>query len=250
LTGVVIAGAGVRGLSCGLHLARAGHRDIRIIDIRAEPGVPTSRPGLMIDHVCIIDTLESFGIADSQSTPMMIGTGALRREWLVKSLAIAASRAGCIISSRTRLIGAQPMDEGIEVRTVGAGPLSRAPMLSDLLIVAIGVDEEPTEAIEPASVSLPDDVRIIREHRPSADLRRWHGTIISHGDQIGRRHIGVRADGTIEAWSTELMQQDCAVLERMRCLGGAEPPTVDDSLSAGHGLADAVLTVLPTAATP
>jgi hypothetical protein len=243
---IIIIGGGIRGLSCAIHLHhQENNLKITIIDVRAELGIPTLRPGIFRNRQILENQLFSLGITDSQSTPIMIGKGALRREWLVKAMAIKATQTGSIISPRTRLLEARNSEE-ILIITEGAGPLKEAELRCDLLVIATGLDPDPIDGVVPTTLSLPNDERIMRPRKQLTNQSDWYGAVYSRGSVTGE-NMGLRSDGTLELWvQGEIDFQDNA-LERMRCLANQKLPNIEESLAEGHHLSDKVLSRLKEA---
>ena len=178
----------------------------------------------------------------------MIGNGALRREWLVKAMAIKATQQGCIISPRTRFLGATKGEE-ICIMIAGAGPLKESEQRCDLLAIATGLDPDPIEGVVPTTLSLPKDERILVPRQHLTNRYDWYGVIYARGSVAGG-NMGSRSDGTLESWVFEENDFQDNILERMKCSSSQKLPTIDESLAAGQRLSDAVLNQLKEAATP
>ncbi len=250
---IIIVGGGVRGLACAINLGQKSDLNIIIIDVRAELGMPIQRPGIFRDLQSLKNRFLELKIIDNQTTPIMIGNGALRREWLVKAMAIKATEIGSTISCRTRFLGAQ-IEDDICIMTKGAGPLKESEQCCDLLVIATGIDPDPVEGVVPTTISLPEDERIIRSQQTSslqqsANHIEWYGAIYSRGSVVGE-NVGLRSDGTLESWQTKESDFQDNALERMMCLSNQKLPTIEESLAIGQQLSDAVLNRLKESATP
>ena len=257
MTRLLVAGAGISGLACSLVIAKAAPSiELVIVDVRAEPGVPTNRPGLLGSRLEVIESLMQLGVEDSPTTPLMIGEGALRREWLVKTLAIVAARSGNTISPRTRLTKMEPTDIGVLARLEGAGPITDGDYFFDLAIDAMGNDPDPIEGKPPPRSEMSAQ-NIIQTANPPPSKFHWQGAVTSSSappptpsDIVNPVTMGARSDDTVEWWVQGDTLQTHSALEKMGCMGGDEPPTIATSLSHGSALAEATLLHLSRAAKP
>ena len=170
---IIIAGAGLTGLSAALELSKY---QVTLIDAKQEIGTPSRSPGLIDD-----DSLLISGIKDK----IQYNNGCFRRSWLEKSMAIRAIEQGVDIMLKTRISG---FDEGLILK----GPNVKD---SDKLVGDVYIDLLGEKTVYSG---WPGESKILRNHDiirpPSRKLYSWEGGISISG------YENTRADGTGEVW--------------------------------------------------
>ena len=206
---VIIAGAGLTGLSCAMTLLDENPSvQIHLFDARAEIGSPQRKPGLL--HCASThEQLMDWGVLPPAHLTLAGG----RRPWVEKSLAQQLDLRGAHIHVRARLIGMSDKDV-----TTASGEVYEA----DIILDATG---------SMTGFGRPGEVNLIREKEGHPT---WYGGIVSRSTFPPSRMVADRSDQSQEIWSEEPLSDDVSWIER--CQG--EFP--ESHLSMAGSVADGI----------
>jgi hypothetical protein len=184
---IVVVGSGLVAVSAAHQLLDAGH-EVSLTTAHAEFGFPHGGCGLWNTDLLPwpLATLEEAVAAASGSLVTC------RSQWLVKRLVHLFTAAGGRTSNRVRL----KSNAGVWV-SVGTGTLP----LDDIRHIIIA----DQDVAEPASS---DGAALFTFVSPV----QWYGAVVTNRTPMNFEHAGVRADGSIEAWTKN--QHDLATVQR------------------------------------
>ena len=180
---IVVVGSGLVAVTAAQSLLDQGV-DVTLTTAHAEFGFPHGGCGLWDTSVLNwpLPTLEEAVAAQNGSHV------SCRSQWLVKRLVHRFTAAGGRTSTRVRL---QQLENEWHATGTGTVPLAdvRHVILAD------------QDVAEPSSgVGLP-----LLSH---AQACMWYGAVVAEGTAVDAEHMGLRADGSIEIWTTEAAELD------------------------------------------
>ena len=180
---IVVVGGGLVAVTAAQSLLDQGH-DVMLTTAHAEFGFPHGGCGLWDTSVINwpLQTLEEAVAAQDGSHITC------RSQWLVKRLVHLFTEAGGRTSTRVRL---QQL-EG-EWHATGTGTVPLAEVQYVLL-----ADQDVTEPS--LGVGLP-----LLSHAQDCI---WYGAVVAEGAAVDAEHMGQRADGSTETWTTEASELD------------------------------------------
>ena len=175
---IVVVGGGLVAVTAAQSLLDQGH-DVMLTTAHAEFGFPHGGCGLW-DTSVINWPLQTLVEAVAAQDGLHI---TCRSQWLVKRLVHLFTAAGGRTSTRVRL----QQFEG-EWHATGTGTVPLAEVQHVLL-----ADQDVAEPF--LGVGLP-----LLSH---AQACMWYGAVVAEGTAVDAEHMGQRADGSIEIWTTE-----------------------------------------------
>ena len=180
---IVVIGSGLVAVTAAQSILEQKH-DVMLITAHAEFGFPHGGCGFWDTTVLDwpLQTLEEAVAAQDCSIITC------RSQWLVKRLVHRFTAAGGRTSTRVRL----QQFEG-EWQATGTGTVPLAEVQHVLL-----ADQDVTEPFP--GVGLP-----LLSH---AQACMWYGAVVAEGTDVDAEHMGQRADGSIEIWTTEAAELD------------------------------------------
>ena len=180
---IVVVGSGLVAVTAAQSLLDQGH-DVMLTTAHAEFGFPHGGCGLWDTSVLDwpLQTLEEAVAAQDGSHITC------RSQWLVKRLIHLFTAAGGRTSTRVRL---QQLEGEWHAAGTGTVPL-------DDVHHVILADQDVAEPSP--SVGLP----LLSHARPCS----WYGAVVAEGNTADAEHVGQRADGSIEIWTTEAAELD------------------------------------------
>lgn len=180
---IVVVGGGLVAVTAAQSLLDQGH-DVMLTTAHAEFGFPHGGCGLWDTSVINwpLQTLEEAVAAQDGSHITC------RSQWLVKRLVHLFTAAGGRTSTRVRL---QQLEGEWHATGTGTVPLD------DVHHVLLA-DQDVTEPFP--SVGLP--------LLSYAQACMWYGAVVAEGTAVDAEHMGQRADGSIEIWTTEAAELD------------------------------------------
>ena len=180
---IVVVGGGLVAVTAAQSLLDQGH-DVMLTTAHAEFGFPHGGCGLWDTSVINwpLQTLEEAVAAQDGSHITC------RSQWLVKRLVHLFTAAGGRTSTRVRL----QQFEG-EWHATGTGTIPLAEVQHVLL-----ADQDVAEPF--LGVGLP-----LLSHTQAC---MWYGAVVAEGTAVDAEHMGQRADGSIEIWTTEAAELD------------------------------------------
>lgn len=180
---IVVVGSGLVAVTAAQSLLNQGH-DVMLTTAHAEFGFPHGGCGLwdtsMLDWP--LQTLEEAVAAQDGSHITC------RSQWLVKRLVHLFTAAGGRTSTRVRL---QQLEGEWHASGTGTVPLAE---VQHVLLA----DQDVAEPF--LGVGLP-----LLSH---AQTCMWYGAVVAEGTAVDAEHMGQRADGSIEIWTTEAAELD------------------------------------------
>ena len=180
---IIVVGSGLVAVTASQSLLDQGH-DVMLTTAHAEFGFPHGGCGFwdtsMLDWP--LQTLEE-AVAGQDGSHITC-----RSQWLVKRLVHLFTAAGGRTSTRVRL---QQL-EG-EWHAAGTGTVPLAEVQHVLL-----ADQDVAEPFP--GVGLP-----LLSH---AQASMWYGAVVAEGTAVDAEHMGQRADGSTEVWTTEAAELD------------------------------------------
>ena len=180
---IVVVGSGLVAVTAAQSILEQRHT-VMLITAHAEFGFPHGGCGLWDTTVLDwpLQTLEEAVAAEDGSHITC------RSQWLVKRLVHRFTASGGRTSTRVRL---QQLENEWHATGTGTVPLAdvRHVILAD------------QDVAEPSSgVGLP-----LLSH---AQACMWYGAVVAEGTAVDAEHMGQRADGSIEIWTTEAAELD------------------------------------------
>ena len=180
---IVVVGGGLVAVTAAQSLMDQGH-DVMLTTAHAEFGFPHGGCGLWDTSVINwpLQTLEEAVAAQDGSHITC------RSQWLVKRLVHLFTEAGGRTSTRVRL---QQLEGEWHATGTGTVPLD------DVHHVLLA-DQDVTEPS--LGVGLP-----LLSHAQDCI---WYGAVVAEGAAVDAEHMGQRADGSTETWTTEASELD------------------------------------------
>ena len=135
---IIVAGAGLTGLSCAFELQKSGI-NTTLIDFRQEIGSPTRSPGVIRDVEFFNSWLEMFDL-NSQCDYLenKSGLSGIRREWFEKNLAIELGKLGNRILMKRKIDAVRSTKNRIKLGTNMHSKRSKKLFDCDIVIDALG----------------------------------------------------------------------------------------------------------------
>jgi len=245
---IIIAGAGLTGLSCAFELQKSGI-NTTLIDFRQEIGSPTRSPGVIRDVEFFKSWLETFNLNPKCSyLENKENIAGIRREWLEKNLAIELGKFGNKILMK-RKIGFVNMDTKGKVKLSTNIQSKRSKKEFDCNIVVDALGNKPqTKSWSCNSKILSEKSFLNNKNLISIpklqSLTSWRGGLTSDSDTLIKFEteddiIFQRGDGFFECWSKKNNFTDTNWIE---LIYGNHPPnpfdfSVDITIKKGIELA-------------
>ena len=180
---IVVVGGGLVAVTAAQSLLDQGH-DVMLTTAHAEFGFPHGGCGLWDTSVINwpLQTLEEAVAAQDGSHITC------RSQWLVKRLGHRFTASGGRTSTRVRL---QQLEGEWHATGTGTVPLN------DVHHVLLA-DQDVAEPSSGVGLSL----------LSHAQACMWYGAVVAEGTAVDAEHMGQRADGSIEIWTTEAAELD------------------------------------------